>query len=157
MGGLHRLRRATLVSHLQPGHAVGKVRCGGPFYPPLRARAWPCSAEVHPRAMENECRRASRLRCSHRPRLTGAGGGPRRGAGAHAGAVRGDSRIEREEPDQKQKPGPEPRIWCGIWCARRGSNPQPLASEASTLSIELRARKGPKHNSFGCRRPLRGK
>ncbi len=28
------------------------------------------------------------------------------------------------------------------WRARRGSNPQPLASEASTLSIELRARFG---------------
>ncbi len=27
-----------------------------------------------------------------------------------------------------------------MWCARRDSNPQPLGSKPSTLSIELRAR-----------------
>ena len=41
-------------------------------------------------------------------------------------------------------PGQQKSCGGNLWCARRGSNPQPLASEASTLSIELRAHLGDK-------------
>jgi AhpD family alkylhydroperoxidase len=55
----------------------------------------------------------------------------------HAGAIRTAGQRALSSLDGKHQ-----TCHAGLWCARRGSNPQPLASEASTLSIELRARGG---------------
>jgi hypothetical protein len=62
------------------------------------------------------------------------------------GRQRADRRIghKRITPDDKKRAEaetpPEPLIdTAEFWCARLGSNQQPLPSEGSTLSIELRA------------------
>ncbi len=89
VGGLHRLRRAAVFPHLQSGDAVRALRCGRRIHPPVRARTRARRRQGHPRALAAGCAGAGARRLRHRPRLPGADRGPRDGAQADPGALRG--------------------------------------------------------------------
>ena len=89
MGGLHGLRRATVLPHLQSGDAVGALRSRGQVHPALRAGTGAARREGDPRAMARRARDPAGKGRGDRPGLSGADRRSRRRAPRRAGALRG--------------------------------------------------------------------
>ena len=82
VGGVDRLRRAAVLPHLQPGHAIRALRSRRQVHPPLRARGRGAGGEGDPRAVARRAGNPAGEGRGRRPRLPGA---DRRSRSARAG------------------------------------------------------------------------
>jgi len=86
VGRVYRLRRAALLPHLQPHHAVRTLRSGRAVHPPLPARTGPSAGCAHPLSRRHEAGRTRGLRSAAGGGLPAACRRSRQGTRAHTDA-----------------------------------------------------------------------